>query len=370
MLRHDRNRNRNRNRNRSRSYGRQVDGIVIVDKFTGASSNEVLQRVKMIFGAEKAGHTGSLDPLATGVLPICLGEATKFCQFLLESNKSYRTLVQFGVKTTTGDAEGEIVEKRAVSVTRSDVEAALKHFIGDIDQIPSMYSALKHKGQPLYKLARQGIEVERPSRTVSIFRNELISFDGDQCVLEVDCSKGTYIRTMVEDIGNALGCLAHVAELRRLKAGPYSEQESYSIEELERIKIQGRSNALTEEQTATLNSLTDQTDSSDHTSLGDDNLKLLKELTTLCRKGGDAALDKLLLSMDTSVNNWPQVSIGVSSSFYISQGQPVMIPKAPDSGYVRLYLAAKDGEERHFLGVGEIMDDGRVAPKRLIKTPA
>ncbi|MDP0588124.1 MAG: tRNA pseudouridine(55) synthase TruB [Candidatus Endonucleobacter bathymodioli] len=357
-------------RNRNRSHGRQIDGIVIVDKFKGASSNDVLQRVKRIFGAEKAGHTGSLDPLATGVLPICLGEATKFCQFLLESNKSYRTLVQLGVKTTTGDGEGEVVEEREVKVKHSDIEAVLKHFTGDIDQVPSMYSALKHKGQPLYKLARKGIEVHRPARTISIFRNELINFNGDQFMLEVDCSKGTYIRTLAEDIGDALGCLAHVAELRRLKAGPYSEKDSYSIEDLVDIKTQGRSDALTKEQTATFTDLTDRTDNKEYGALGADDLRLLKELTAISRKGGNAALDKLLLSLDTSVNDWPQVSLGVSSSFYISQGQPVMVPHAPHSGYVRLYGAAKEGEDRYFLGVGEILDDGRVAPKRLIRTPA
>ena len=352
-----------------RSRGRQVDGIVVVDKFKGASSNDVLQRVKRIFGAAKAGHTGSLDPLATGVLPICLGEATKFSQFLLESDKSYRTVVQLGIKTTTGDAEGEVVEERAVQVTRSDVEAVLERFKGEVEQVPSMYSALKHKGQPLYKLAREGIEVERPARTISIYRNELISFEDDQFVLEVDCSKGTYIRTLVEDIGDTLGCLAHVAELRRLKAGPYSEEQSYSLEDLENIKSKGRSDALTGEQAAILDELFARVDEAGRDSLEDDEVQQLKELAGIRNRGGNSALDQLLLSLDTSVNNWPQVTLGANSSFYISQGQPVLVPQAPTSGYVRIYgVAGGMGEELCFLGVGEIMDDGRVAPKRLVRT--
>ncbi|MGB1270740.1 MAG: tRNA pseudouridine(55) synthase TruB, partial [Endozoicomonas sp.] len=188
-------------RRRRRSRGRPVDGIIVLDKVFGASSNEVLQRVKRIFNAAKAGHTGSLDPLATGVLPICLGEATKFSQYLLDSDKSYRTTMKMGVRTTTGDREGEVVEERPVAVTRSDLEAVLQSFRGEIDQIPSMYSALKHNGKPLYEYAREGIEVDRPSRIITIHRLELMDFDGDECVLEVDCSKGTYIRTLVEDIG-------------------------------------------------------------------------------------------------------------------------------------------------------------------------
>ena len=181
---------------RRRNRGRPVDGIVVVNKGKGASSNDVLQRVKRLYGAAKAGHTGSLDPLATGVLPICLGEATRFSRFLLDSDKSYRTEVKLGARTETGDLEGVIVEERPVTVTRADVEAILEPFRGEIDQVPGMYSALKHNGEPLYKLARQGIVVERPSRRITIHRLELLEFNGDRITLEIDCSKGTYIRTL------------------------------------------------------------------------------------------------------------------------------------------------------------------------------
>ncbi|WP_263081960.1 tRNA pseudouridine(55) synthase TruB [Endozoicomonas sp. Mp262] len=356
---------------RRRSRGRPVNGIIVVDKFKGASSNDVLQKVKRIFGAAKAGHTGSLDPLATGVLPICLGEATKFSQFLLDSDKSYRTTVQLGVKTTTGDAEGEVVEERPVQVTRSDVEAVLTQFLGEIEQIPSMYSALKHKGQPLYKLAREGIEVERPARKITIHRIELLDFEADRFVLEVDCTKGTYIRTLAEDIGEALGCLAHVAELRRLKAGPYAEQVAYSIEQLESIKFEGRSGMLTGEQADELESLFARMDEAGRDSLEDDELERLKELSSRRNRGGNQALDTLLLPLDTSVSNWPEVRLGVNSSFYVSQGQPVLVPQAPTSGYVRIYgMVEGGGEEYCFLGVGEVLDDGRIAPKRLVRSAA
>lgn len=308
---------------RRRGRGRPVDGIIVVNKEKGASSNDVLQRVKRLYGAAKAGHTGSLDPLATGVLPICLGEATKFSQFLLDSDKSYRTEVKLGARTETGDMEGEIVEERPVTVTREDVEAILEQFRGEIDQVPSMYSALKHNGEPLYKLARQGIVVERPSRRVTIHRLGLLGFNGDRITLEVDCGKGTYIRTLAEDIGEALGCLAYVAELHRTAAGPYVEDSMHTLEQLEEVRD----------------------------------------------GGGHSALDKLLLPLDTSVGDWPQVRLGQTSSFYISQGQPVQVPQAPTSGGVRLYgqEISESGEETfRFLGVGQIDDDGRVAPKRLI----
>ncbi|MGY0216928.1 tRNA pseudouridine(55) synthase TruB [Endozoicomonadaceae bacterium StTr2] len=308
---------------RRRNRGRDVNGILIVDKLQGASSNDVLQRVKRLFGAAKAGHTGSLDPLATGVLPICLGEGTKFSQYLLDSDKSYRTTARLGIRTETSDAEGEIVSERPVHVTRQDLEQVLEQFRGPIDQIPSMFSALKYKGEPLYKLARQGIEVERPARPIKIYRLDLLDFivDGDcvEAILEVDCSKGTYIRTLVDDIGEALGCGAHVAQLRRLKAGPYTEQQQYTLEQLEEIR---------------------------------DN-------------GGHAALDELLLAVDSAVSDWPLVQLGESSTHYMLHGQPIQVPQMPTSGQVRIY-GEVDGQ-RCFLGIGEIDDDGRVAPRRLIR---
>ncbi|CAM3761310.1 tRNA pseudouridine(55) synthase TruB [Parendozoicomonas haliclonae] len=304
---------------RRRFRGRPVNGIVVVDKPIGASSNQVLQQVKRLYGAAKAGHTGSLDPLATGVLPVCLGEATKLSQYLLDSDKSYRTTAKLGIRTNTGDAEGEVVAERPVAVTESDLEPVLAKFRGPIEQVPSMFSALKHNGKPLYEYARQGIEIERPARKVNIYRLTLIEFRGDELVLEVDCSKGTYIRTLVEDIGEMLGCGAHVAELRRLKAGPYEEEQSYTIEELEEIR----------------------------------------------NNGGHAALDAILLDQDSAVSHWPQVLLGDSSAHYVSQGQPVQVSRAPTSGFVRIYHQV-EGAPNIFLGIGEIQDDGLVAPRRLV----
>lgn len=350
-----------------RSRGRPVDGIIVVDKVFGASSNEVLQRVKRIFNAAKAGHTGSLDPLATGVLPICLGEATKFSQYLLDSDKSYRTTMKMGVRTTTGDREGEVVDERPVAVTRSDLEAVLQRFRGEIDQIPSMYSALKHNGKPLYEYAREGIEVERPSRTITIHRLELMDFEGDECVLEVDCSKGTYIRTLVEDIGEALGCLGHVAELKRLKAGPYTEHQAYSLEELAALRDEGREAALKPSQAEEFAALASIADDLGRDNMDDEQLPRFRELAKMRNKAGDRVIDGLLLPLDSAVSDWPQVRLGEASSFYVSQGNPVQVPQVPTSGHVRIYGCSEGAGPEVFLGIGEITDDGLVAPKRLIK---
>ena len=302
---------------RRRPRGRSVNGIVVVDKPIGASSNHVLQQVKRLYGAAKAGHTGSLDPLATGVLPICLGEATKLSQYLLDSDKSYRTTAKLGIRTTTGDAEGEAVSERPVAITAGDLEPVLARFRGPIEQVPSMYSALKHNGKPLYEYARQGIEIERPARKVNIYRLTLIEFRGDELLLEVDCTKGTYIRTLVEDIGEMLGCGAHVAQLRRLKAGPYEEAQSYTIETLEQMRSEGLS------------------------------------------------LDGLLLAQDSAVSHWPAVMLGDISTDFLLKGQPVQVARAPTSGFVRIYHLVEN-QPNVFLGIGEIQDDGLVAPRRLI----
>ncbi len=304
---------------RRRNRGRPVDGIIVVNKYKGASSNEVLQQVKRLYGAAKAGHTGSLDPLATGVLPICLGEGTKFSQYLLDSDKSYRTVAKLGARTTTSDAEGEVVETREVNIDLDQIRDVLGRFTGVIEQVPSMFSALKVNGQPLYKLAREGKEIERPSRMIQIHAIRLLRFDNDELELEVDCSKGTYIRTLVEDIGNALGCLAYVADLHRIKAGPYHETRAYTLEELEAIRD----------------------------------------------GGGHQALDQILLPLDTSIDSWPAVELIEHAAYYLKNGQPVQVPQAPLSGMVRLY---QQGEPKLFLGVGEITDDGLVAPRRLIRT--
>ena len=196
--------------------GREINGIVLLDKDTGLSSNAALQKVKRLFFAKKAGHTGALDPLASGILPICLGQATKVAGFLLDDDKRYFVRGQFGQITDTGDSEGEVIKTQAFNdFTHKEIRLAVNHFVGDIEQVPPMYSALKKDGQPLYKLARQGIEIDRPPRPVTIHHIDYLGYENGVVSLEVSCSKGTYIRTLIEDIGNKLGCGAHVIELRR-----------------------------------------------------------------------------------------------------------------------------------------------------------
>lgn len=298
---------------------RAVDGIILLDKPKGFSSNAALQKVRWLLNAEKAGHTGSLDPLATGVLPLCFGEATKFSQYLLDADKGYETLIQLGVTTTTADAEGEVLERRPVTVGRVDIEAVLPDFRGDISQIPPMYSALKRDGQPLYKLARAGEVVEREPRSVTIARLDLLDCEAEQARLAVDCSKGTYIRTLVEDIGQRLGCGAHVAELRRTKAGPFDLSRTVTLEELERVHAEG----------------------------------------------GNEAVDQFLHPVDSGLQHWPLLQFSEHSSFYWLQGQPVRAPDAPKFGMVRV----QDHNGR-FIGIGEVSEDGRIAPRRLISTKA
>lgn len=300
---------------RKRSY-RQIDGILPLDKPVGISSNEALQQVKRLYKAQKAGHTGSLDPIASGLLLICMGEATKVSSFLLEADKHYHTLARFGVRTETGDAEGAVVEERPVGdYSDADIERALEGFRGEIQQIPPMYSALKHKGVRLYELARQGVEVERKPRTVQIHELRMLDRGPDSLSLEIRCSKGTYIRTLVEDIGEVLGCGAHVAALRRVGVGPYTEEDMISLEELNALAEQDRS-----------------------------------------------ALEARLRPIDSALAHWPAVSLDGELGYFVRSGQAVWVPGAPGSGMVRMY--AEDGA---FLGAGKILDDGRVAPKRLIK---
>lgn len=308
---------------RRRNRGRPVDGVFLLDKPRGLSSNQALQRVRWLFVANKAGHTGSLDPLATGVLPICLGEATKFSQYLLDSDKCYRTTVTLGVSTTTGDAEGEVISTTSAGrVTRADVEAVLEQFRGPIEQVPPMYSALKVNGQPLYKLARQGVEIAREARQVEIFELTLEDFrPGDTAELElsVHCSKGTYIRSLAEDIGSALDCGGHVSALRRTAAGPFQEAQTLTLEGLEAVR-------------------------------GD---------------GSGEALDHLLLPMDVCMDDYMAVELDAGVEWYFRRGQPVIAPQAYREGQegdiVRVF-----SEAGSFLGAGEILDDGRVTPRRLV----
>lgn len=306
--------------------GRPIDGILVLDKPTGITSNAALQMVKRLYAAAKAGHTGSLDPLATGVLPLCFGEATKFSQYLLDADKTYRSTFVLGVTTASGDSDGEVLERNDSSqLTQEIVEAALARFRGDIEQVPSMFSAIKKDGQPLYKLARQGIEIEREARAVTIFELRIEAFRSGSAETnaEVDmwihCSKGTYVRSIAEDLGKALGCGAHVSKLRRVKAGPFSETDCVSPTTLEGLRA----------------------------------------------RDAFAELDSLLRPANTAVHALPKVILAEAAGFYLRQGQPVLVPKAPTEGLVQLQLAS--GE---FIGVGEILDDGRVAPRRLVNLPS
>ena len=274
--------------------GRPVNGVLVVDKPAGISSNDAVQRAKRLFGAQKVGHTGSLDPLATGVLPLCFGEATKFSQFLLDADKKYRARICLGVSTETGDADGEVIaEADASSVTAAQVAAELKNFVGEIEQVPSMYSALKHQGQPLYKLARQGVEVERAPRKVTVYCAELLQVTGTEIELFVHCSKGTYIRSLAEDLGTALDCGGHVAGLRRLAAGPYKEEQAVSFEKL---------NAMS----------------------------------------GPEELDALLLPVSSAVDSWPIMRLHQDTAHYLLRGQPVQVAHAPTEGWVQIF---ESGEE-------------------------
>lgn len=305
-----------------RRRGRNIDGILILDKPRGVSSNGALQRVKRLYSAAKAGHTGSLDPLATGVLPVCLGEATKFSQYLIDADKAYRSTFVFGVTTASGDSDGEELSRcDAGALGADEVERVMVSLRGEIEQVPPMYSAIKRDGQPLYKLARAGIEVERAPRRVVVHELVLEAFrPGAQPEADVyiRATKGTYVRTIAEDLGAALGCGAHVAMLRRVAAGRFTEADCVTVEQLE----------------------------------------LLREQENV------AAMDALLQPADVAVATLPDLILAEAASFYLRQGQPVLVPKAPTAGLVQLHSAA--GE---FLGIGEILDDGRVAPRRLVVRP-
>jgi tRNA pseudouridine55 synthase len=287
------------------------------------TSHKVLQKVRWLFDANRAGHTGALDPLASGVLPLCFGEATKFSQYLLDSDKYYRSTYTLGVSTATGDSEGEIISQQdASNITLQQVQDKIQDFQGEIDQVPSMYSALKHNGQPLYKLARQGIEIDRPARQITIFDYQIIDFrpgPNAEVDVEVHCSKGTYIRTLAEDLGSALGCGAHVSALHRFRAGPFDEQQTISLKELEKLKEQGSVEQL----------------------------------------------DQLLKPVDTPVSNYPAVEFDQIMAGYFQLGQEISANKAFHQGQegdiVRVFR-----EGGTFLGIGTVTEDGKVAPKRLI----
>lgn len=314
---------------RKRSRGRNVNGIMVLDKPQGMSSNEAVQKAKLLFAARKVGHTGSLDPLATGVLPLCFGDATRFSRYLLESDKKYTARVALGASTDSGDADGKVVRERPVGgLTAAEVDRALDAYRGEIQQVPSMFSAVKHQGQPLYKLARQGIEVERKARDVTVYSSEIREFADEELTLDIHCSKGTYVRTIVHELGESLGCGAHVKALRRTMAGPFTEEDLVTFEMLAAPEGESTQGEARE------------------------------------------SLDARLQPVWSGVRQWPQVTLAGDAAYYLRQGQPVIVPHAPTSGWVRLAEAASpevsQGNGARFLGVGEILDDGRVAPRRLI----
>ncbi len=296
-----------------RKNGRDIDGMLLLDKSPGMSSNGAVQRVKRLFQANKVGHTGSLDPIATGLLPLCLGEATKLSGFVLDTDKRYFVRVRLGRTTTTADIEGETVETKPVPVlNEAMLEPILGHFRGEIDQVPPMYSALKQGGRRLYDLARQGIEVEREARRVNIYELILLEWGADYLDLEVHCSKGTYIRSLAVDIGAELGCGGHVEQLRRIAVGKFGLDAAVSLSSLE---------ALADEERLAL-----------------------------------------LLPLSAIADELPIFNLSAELAFFLRRGQPVFAPNAPTSGLLRLFT-----REGAFLGVGEVTEDGMIAPKRLVR---
>ena len=308
---------------RRRFKGRDVHGILLLAKPSGITSNDALQQVKRIYNAAKAGHTGALDPLATGMLPICLGEATKFSQFLLDADKRYQVTAKLGERTNTSDADGTVISTRPIRVSDDQLQAALARFRGDSLQVPSMFSALKHQGKPLYEYAREGIEIEREARPITVYELNVLEFSGDKLVLDIHCSKGTYIRTIIDDLGEMLGCGAHVTQLHRSQVASYPAERMLTIEQLQAIFERCKA------------------------------------------EGGPPReeLDPLLLPMDTAVDSLPEVNMAAVVASYVTQGQAVQVAQVPASGFVRMTV----GDEREFIGVGEIDDDGKVAPRRLVR---
>ncbi|WP_303818927.1 tRNA pseudouridine(55) synthase TruB [Actinobacillus minor] len=301
---------------RPRKKGRDIHGVFLLDKPQGMSSNDILQKVKRIFQANKAGHTGALDPLATGMLPICLGEATKFSQFLLDSDKRYQVTAKLGERTDTSDAEGQVVETKVVNVIESDIQQALAQFRGDILQVPTMFSALKHQGKPLYEYARAGITVEREARPITIFELKFIAYEAPFLTLEVHCSKGTYIRTLVDDLGKVLGCGAHVTILRRLAVADYPIAAMMNYADLQN---------MVENQPLDV-------------------------------------LDKLLLPMDTAVSNLPKINLNEQQTKAVGFGQRVKFENVEQIyGLVRLF-----SNTAQFLGVAEITADDVIRPNRMV----
>lgn len=299
----------------SRDY-RDVDGVLILDKPIGLSSNQALQQLRRLYRARKAGHCGSLDPLASGVLPVCMGQATKFSNYLLGAHKTYRATCRLGQTTTTGDAEGDIIESQAVTIDHSLLPRVLQDFVGQIEQIPPMYSALKHQGRRLYQLARAGKQVERAPRRVEIFELKLLSCDSERLEIEVCCSKGTYIRTLAEDIGKALACGAHLIALRRIAVDSLQEQDSITLDRLQQLASQGMQ-----------------------------------------------PLERLLLPVTAALTHFAELRLDADASRDIRQGKRIKLTASPGAGLYRLVSS-----EGVFIGLGEVGPDAELAAKRLMNT--
>jgi tRNA pseudouridine55 synthase len=294
-----------------RRKGRDIHGIILLDKPPGYSSNQAVQKVRWLFKASKAGHTGSLDPFATGMLPICLGEASKTAGFMLDASKKYLATATLGQATATGDTEGEVIKRMQVpDLTAKKIDAVLDLFRGTIEQVPPMYSALKYQGQALYKLAREGKEVERKSRTVIIHDLKLITWEDPMLTFSLHCSKGTYVRTLAEDIAEKLGTCAHLQALRRQNVEPFDEADMIGLDKLERAAEAGEQ-------------------------------------------------DSLLLPLDAGLEAWPVVHVNSEGQVRITHGNPAPVPDARP-GNVRIY-----GHGGKILGLGEVREDHKVHPKRL-----
>ena len=300
----------------TRQSYRHLDAVLILDKPCGISSNRALQKARHLFQARKAGHCGSLDPLASGVLPVCFGQATKFSSYLLGANKTYRAHCRLGQTTTTGDAEGEILQTRPVDIDPEQVVQVLASFVGDISQIPPMYSALKYEGRRLYELARDGQTVERAARQVTVHNLDLVSLKDGILEIMVCCSKGTYIRTLAEDIGEKLGCGAHLEQLRRTRVEPFALDSALELDALE--------------------------------ALASDSLQ---------------ALDRNLLPVSHALQQFPVLNLDARQSLEIRQGKRIELESPGSAGLVRLV-----GPEGDFLGLGKRSDQGELSAKRLMNT--
>lgn len=295
-----------------------LNGILLLDKPINITSNDALQMVKRLLRAKKVGHTGSLDPIATGMLPLCFGEATKFAQFLLESDKHYLVTGKLGETTASGDTETPILEKKEViNINFNDIDTILSNFRGNILQIPPMYSAIKYRGQPLYKLVRQGIEIDRIPRSVNFYKLQLIEFENNLMTIVIHCSKGAYVRSLIVDIGNACGYGAHVVKLRRLAVGHFKENQLIS----------------------------------------------LSELKEYIKNNDMLGIENLLLPIESMVIGMPELFLNKSMAYYAFLGHPILISNTPSSGWVK--LKSKDGK---FLGVGEVTSDGKVIPRKMCRS--